>query len=359
MSDQEQDRSIATSREATDWLIRLQEDPGDTDLRHRFETWLAESRDNATAWAVTRHAANLIAVTSPVHEAQRRPCLADLGADAARPAMSKHPRDDADDRHRSPAGEPDGRRSWKRHPQPRWCLGLGLSGLALVGFVMALLLPSLLLQWQADHTTATAQQKTLTLKDGSRIVMAPETALSVHYSATDRHIRLLAGTAFFTVSHEADRPFRVTAGDIETLDLGTAFVVGRSGTGVRIGVTQGSVQVDLNDAATPVAETLTRGQTVTVSWSGVAVRGETPPNQIAAWRSNRLIARDQPLGKVVKQLRPYFTGSIVITDRQLAVRTVTGVFDLDDPENALRGLAEAHGAKVHRITPWLVLVSSG
>jgi len=43
----QQDASVA----AAHWLLALEEEPDDVDLRRRFETWLAESPENAAAWA--------------------------------------------------------------------------------------------------------------------------------------------------------------------------------------------------------------------------------------------------------------------------------------------------------------------
>src|ERR1700742_4800425 len=53
-----------THREATEWLIRLREDPGD----HReFDAWRAASPDNARAWAEVSQAYDLIGqATAPV-----------------------------------------------------------------------------------------------------------------------------------------------------------------------------------------------------------------------------------------------------------------------------------------------------
>ena len=87
---------------------------------------------------------------------------------------------------------------------------------------------------------------------------------------------------------------------------------------------------------------------------------DEPPDQVAAWRRGRLIANDRPVSEVVDELRPYFSGLIVLTDGAFGRRRVTGVYDLHDPVAALRALAQAHrGVSVRRISPWLMVVSGG
>ena len=48
----------------------------------------------------------------------------------------------------------------------------------------------------------------------------------------------------------------------------------------------------------------------------------------------------------------------MLTDGGLAERRITGAYNLADPEDALRGMARVHGAKVRRVTPWLLVVSA-
>jgi transmembrane sensor len=64
-----------------------------------------------------------------------------------------------------------------------------------------------------------------------------------------------------------------------------------------------------------------------------------------------------PLREAVDQLRRYFAGTIVLASASLGDRRITGAYNLADPEDALRAIAQAHGGKVRRIAPWLLVVS--
>jgi transmembrane sensor len=313
-------------REATDWLILLQEEPDDRDLRHRFDDWRSASPVNAEAWAATQRTAHVAAAMTPAHAAEWEPALLQ-------------------------------RRSARR--APRWSrrgIGVAVASMALAACIAVAAVPSLLLQLRSDYTTGTAQQRMLDLPDGSRVTLAPSSAIAVAFTPGERRLRLLEGQAFFEVARDPARPFRVEAGAVEASVLGTSFDVRWDRPDVTVSVQEGIVQIDVADPETR-AERLEAGQSVRVAPRGKLERSENPPGVTAAWRKGQLLSHDRPLREAIDQLRRYYRGTIVITDGALAERTVTGVYNLDDPEQALRGIVQAHGGTVRRITPWLMVVS--
>lgn len=336
------------SKEATDWLILLKDDPDDPDLRHAFEAWFRQSPVNAAAWEAMQQASKAMDQATPVHADQWQPILAELRGEARNVTLPvPHTRRGAISNNRPIVG----------HIGRRQALGLG--GIAAAACFLAVVVgPNLLLDLRSDYATGTAETRTIRLADDSTVTLAPESAITVAYTPGERHIRLLAGEAFFEVAPNPERPFRVQAEAVDVTVLGTAFDVRRGEDETDVAVEQGVVRVDHTTADPPVTETLTAGQSVRVSWAGRAERGDGPVERVAAWRRNQLIARDEPLGIVVDQLRPYYTGKIIVTDEALAGRPVTGVYNLTDPVEALRGIARAQNAVVRRITPWVVIVSA-
>jgi transmembrane sensor len=311
-------------REATDWLILLQEEPDDRDLRCRFDAWRSGSPVNAEAWAATRRTADIGTAMTPAY------------ADEWAPGVLR------------------------RRRAPRWSrrgIGLAVTSAALAACIAAAAAPTLLLQLQSDYTTGTAMQRSVDLPDGSRVTLAPSSAIAVAFSAGERRLRLLEGQAFFEVVRDPARPFRVEAGAVEASVLGTSFDVRWDRPVITIAVQEGIVQVDAPGAGQRVSEKLGAGQSVRIAPGDRIERGEDPPGLTAAWRKGQLLSHDRPLREAIDQLRRYYSGTIVITDSAWAERTVTGVYNLDDPEEALRGIVQAHGGKVRRITPWLLVVS--
>jgi len=315
------------SREATDWSILLRDDPDDADLRRRFETWRAESPLHAEAWLRTERVSDLADQALPAfaHEWKAGPGPAH-GRAPARPAV-------------------------RRARRPAWFLPA--ASLALAAAVAFIAAPVVLLRLQADHIADTAEIRSIALEDGSAVTLAPGSAIAVAYRPGERRVQLLKGEAFFAVKPDSSRPFRVEARTVEASVLGTSFDV-RLGEGVvTVAVAEGTVRV--TGAAT--GQVLEAGQSLSVDRAGHGTRGSEPPEMVSAWRRGQLYLQNRPLGEAIDDLRRYFPGSIVIADVGLADRPTTGVFNLGDPEEALRGMAQAHGATVRRITPWLLVVS--
>jgi transmembrane sensor len=321
------------STEAARWLVALEDDPENASLRARFEDWRQAGPENAQAWADTSDIYDTMARTTPVHGGHWAPYVS---------------RRRADRRDGSPP-----RRAPLRRRVAFGAVAALAAGLALV-FV-----PDVLLRMQADYVTATAQSRILTLQDGSIVRLGPGSAVDIAFTETERRVRLLKGEAFFEVTANPDRAFRVSARDVETTVLGTAFNVRLGEDVASIGVRHGKVRVDYGAVAPPVSERLGAGEWVRVAWNGRVERRAGPPDRVAPWLQGQLVARDDSLNAMVDALRRYYPGVIVMADAALGKKRVTGVYNLADPVAALRAIAGAHGASVRRISPWILLVSGG
>lgn len=344
------------SRAASVWMIRLQEAPNDAELRRAFDDWLADPV-NAAAWAETQRMTRAVAGATPSHAESWGPFLKQTCATSSRESA----RANAPARRGATSGRQEVRDgAWSAAPRRRVSRrrALGLAGMAAAASIVAVLVgPNIVRDLQADYTTSIAESRTVRLPDDSTLTVAPGSAIAVDYTAGERRIRLLSGEVFLEVAANADRPFRVVAGTVRVTVLGTAFNVARSDRGAEVSVAHGVVRVDLGDDTSPVAEALRAGEFVRVGPSGHARHGRQHVSEIGAWRQDQLIAQDQAFGDVVDRLRRYHAGAIVVADGSLGDEPVTGVYNLADPEAALRAIARSQKAVVRAVTPWLLVVS--
>ena len=228
--------------------------------------------------------------------------------------------------------------------------------MALAACVALYFFPTLQMRVLADHMTGVAELREVVLEDGSVVHLDAGSAISVTYGAAGRDVALLAGQAFFEVTSLQGRPFRVRSGDVTVTVTGTAFAVRSSAQAVAVDVQSGTVEVSAGRAAPAL---LSRGQRVVVDRaSGGIVRGEVAPEQVASWRSRRLIVHDATLDDVVEELGRHHAGLILLPDRRLARQLVTGVFDLTRPVEALTAVAESQNGKLTEITPYLLVISA-
>ena len=305
--------------EAADWLLRLQASPGDAVVRAGLEAWLSASESHRRAYRSVERVWRVSAALPSIGPVEL-PTIPVRRTGRVRRAM-------------------------------------GLAGFALVACLAFYLFPMVQLRLQADHMTSVAELRTLTLEDGTSVHLDAESAVAVRYEAGRREIVLLAGQAFFEVVPAKDRPFVVTAGDVSVTVTGTAFDVRSYGDSVTVGVQSGTVEVRV-DRGTRLAATLTRGERLRVSGEGKQIaKSEIAPEDVASWRERRLIVDGATLGEVVAELDRHHSGMIVLRDRSLGDRRITGVFDLRHPVEALQAVARTQQASVVEITPYLLIVS--
>jgi transmembrane sensor len=93
------------------------------------------------------------------------------------------------------------------------------------------------------YTTDTAEQRTMTLEDGSRIELNARSRLRVTYSKAARTVELYDGQALFQVAKDASRPFLVKSGEATVRAVGTQFDVYRKEDNTTVTVLEGRVAV--------------------------------------------------------------------------------------------------------------------
>ncbi|MGH7455341.1 MAG: FecR family protein, partial [bacterium] len=178
-----------------------------------------------------------------------------------------------------------------------------------------------------EIVTLNAQQKEITLPDGSRIHLNSGSSLKFLPAFDDsiRQVRL-AGEAFFEVA-KAPRPFVALTEQALTRVLGTKFNVWARQVQTRVIVQEGrvglrSAQLE-NDA----------GVVLAASEMSECHRGEkpSPPQAIDArlrlgWLENKLVFVKTPLSEIVAELERFYNIPVQLADSSLAKTTVTGTF---------------------------------
>jgi transmembrane sensor len=213
----------------------------------------------------------------------------------------------------------------------------------------------------------------LPLPDGSIVHLNTDTAVDIHFSSTERLVRLTRGEAFFAVARHPTRPFRVEAGAISVRAVGTAFNVRWRADAVEVLVTEGKVSV--NPAESSPTETatnpsavlssitfdprvLTAGEKAIVS-AAVDDRKAAEPLMIAkldplriesalAWQARRLEFSETPLSEVVAEFNRYNRQRVVIADPALGAVSFGGAFRSDGYESLVEVLEQSFNVVAER-----------
>lgn len=179
---------------------------------------------------------------------------------------------------------------------------LGVGGLGLTGSAAWQAWRHLVPGWQTVLATGRGQQLEQPLPDGSRISLDAQGRAEVRYYATRREVALLAGSAFFNVTADADRPFMVAALGARITVVGTRFEVAMGMHGdLRVAVEQGQVRVQ-----PPGSAQIELHAGDALRWSPADGAQRAPAQgEVAPWRSGWLDFRHVPLADAVARLARY------------------------------------------------------
>ncbi len=205
----------------------------------------------------------------------------------------------------------------------------------------------------ADMVSAPGEVRTVTLSDGSNVVLDADSAIAVRYSAGERHVELRRGAAYFSVVR-GEIPFTVAAAGGEARVLGTRFEVRRLGEGARVSVQQGRVAVRGGPLEAPRVLTADQQVSYRDGVSGNPLAVDTAA--LTAWRDGRLSFYRAPLGEVLDELRRYYPGRIVLLDDALRGKRVSGSFASQDPEAILDALQGVVGFEQHKVLGRLIIL---
>ena len=213
--------------------------------------------------------------------------------------------------------------------------------------------PHLFQDLLADHVAPRGARLTVTLADGSTALLDADSALDEQLTSSERHVRLLRGSAFFSV-RKSPTPFVVETSDGSVTALGTSFDV-RIEDGTRVTLATGRVAVEPAETNThPLI--LEPGEAVRFDADRADAVATVDLAEAMAWHEGRFVFYETRLVDVVAQIARYRAGRIVITDGDLAGRRVSGSFSLDHPDAALASLQATVGFTMDSIFGRLIVL---
>ncbi|MGY2291313.1 FecR domain-containing protein [Pseudomonas sp. SDO528_S397] len=210
-------------------------------------------------------------------------------------------------------------------------------------------------QWSADQHTAIGEQKTLTLPDGTRVLLNTHSSLNIVFSEQLRRLELIQGEVLITTAKDPQpghRPFVVHTRHGTAQALGTRFSVRVGEQYSRVAVTEGAVQL--------MPEHASQGAIVQAGEQGAFGQGAVEavePLAVGAltWENGMLLAQHMRLADLLSELARYRAG-VLRCHHAVAGLTVSGAFSLRDTDASLRLLQDTLPVTVSRLTGYWVTV---
>ena len=217
------------------------------------------------------------------------------------------------------------------------------------------------------YTTLHGQWRDVTLKDGTRVVLGPDSTLEARFGKI-RSVRL-RGEAIFTVAYDGRRPFTVCANGSLFSDLSTSFdVLAQNSSVATVTVREGEVGWlgecgTTGESISPPRRSwfpwnqddlpLPRITLGTLEQMTIATSDKGSPrtrtltaeqvNDVMGWPSGKLFFDNVPLTEALDTVNRYFPTHFQIADQRLAGTRVQGMYRSDNAGAFLRALKEMDG----------------
>jgi len=287
--------------QAVDWILRIRSENCPETERHAFNTWLEESASHRQAYETVQAQWEWMepfkAMNFPARDAALR----------------------------------------YRGKSPRRLFIYSAAATLLLAMGLTAFMPNGWLGIPHTYVAEKGDRRTVTLADGSRIELNTESEVRVHFNRWQRSVEIIKGEAFFTVNHDAERPFEVRAGSGRIRDIGTAFEVYIKPQHVIVAVQEGIVEVQASGK-----RELTAGQQLAFSNNGEfqALQAQDVAG-LTAWRQGNLVFRDRRLDDVLAEVGRYHDTRIRLQNETLGKLRVSGIFhtaELGDTLNAIAAI---------------------
>jgi transmembrane sensor len=224
-----------------------------------------------------------------------------------------------------------------------------VGAVAAVAVLLLLVLPSVAVK---HFATQHAELRQIALDDGSIVALGPKSKLDVAFTEGRRNVTMAPGEAFFSVSHDPNRPFVIAVGNTQITVVGTKFNVKYDASGVRVSVVEGVVRVTppkLALSETPPTLSVPAGKEAIIGAEMgapvVASLGRTRPDN---WRTGQLDYNDLPLGEIVSDLNRYIAGEVQLESPRLAGVRLTASLPEDQAMQFIESLPSLLPVSIER-----------
>jgi len=255
----------------------------------------------------------------------------------------------------------------------RWALGGIAAALVLIiaGVIISAFLSSFYKIDSPTYETATGENRTIELVDGSQITLGAMSRITVDYSDKRRAVILDYGESFFEVAKDHARPFLVTAGPRTVRAVGTAFNVKMGVKDVTVTVIEGQVQVGsqalnnpqkIDSALQPlmlkqVQARVSVGESIQYRTTGIMGKVHAVNTEMAiSWRKGRLAFTNESLESVIADVNRYSRSKIMIGDAMAKQLMFTGTVFQDGIEEWLEGLEKVFPVRVMKAGGHVVII---
>lgn len=201
--------------------------------------------------------------------------------------------------------------------------------------------------------TEKGQRRRVTIAPGAVAELNTATHARVWSQASGNGLELMSGEVLITLAGASPAgQFIARAGEAVAIARAAEFLLRRQGDQVSVLCMKGDMLVRRGDQDFSLAPN------VLLSLDGAqAVLTQVQDTvETTAWRVGQLVYKDRPLVEVIGELNRYRKGRIVLRDKGLASRRISGVVHLDRIDGALTNFARSLDVRIVRLPGDIVVL---
>ncbi|QBF24544.1 FecR family protein [Pseudomonas tructae] len=205
--------------------------------------------------------------------------------------------------------------------------------------------------WTSDLASATGEQRSVRLPDGSLLQLNTSSAADLAFDASQRLVRLKHGELMLTCAKDSStpgRPLLVRTRDALLQGFDARFVVRQEHDCTRVSISQGIVALHHSGAL----QWLQSGRAYRLDARGATLL-QNQDMDAGAWAEGLIVTRDMRLGDFLAEVGRYRHGYVSCA-ADIADLRLSGVFRLDDTDKLLQLLPQTLPVKVNYRTRWWV-----
>lgn len=208
-------------------------------------------------------------------------------------------------------------------------------------------------------TTTFAEQRTLSLPDGSTVELNANSSISFQDTWDDAEKRKvwLKGEAFFHVTkkQETGQKFCVFTDDLMVEVLGTSFNVNTHHQETKVFLEEGKVKLNLEEAPEPIL--MEPGELVSYSQkTKKTVKHNTLQQEPSSWRDGFVVLEDSPLKEILQKINEiYGLDYRVVNESSIKRKSFRIAIPINNYTMMVSVFEEVTGLKVQKIENQLVI----
>ncbi len=215
-----------------------------------------------------------------------------------------------------------------------------------------------LAEFRADYRTWTGEQKDVTIAGGVGIRLNTQTSLSVQPDdGQGARIDLVAGEASFVLPEDGRKSLIIRAASGQTLVESGRFDIRLLGTSdaapVIVTCLEGVGRIELGIRSAD----LRSGQRVRYENGNISTVMAIDAASVSDWQRGIVEFHGMPLAEAINEINRYRPGRIILANRALADKQISGRFRIDQMNLVLVQLEQAFSAKVRHLPGGLVVLS--